>query len=373
MVSLLHTADWQIGAAFGQFDADDAPFLASARIESVKTLASLASERQLDVVVVTGDVFDQQTVQDAVIRRLFNAMEAYAGRWVLLAGNHDAALVQSVWTRASRLRCIPPNVTVVLEQKTILIEELKLALLCAPLTQRHTYGDTTEFFDAEETPDGFLRVGLAHGSVQGYLPDDIDSANPIAANRAQTARLDYLALGDWHGALSINARTWYSGTHEQDRFKTNDPGYALVVTLTESGAEPVVSRERIGKYTWHRWEKNIAVSTDANLLADELATLDESNVLRVTVTGTADMRTTTAIALALEQCRAKVRALRSDMTGLTVLPSEEEISDLSAQGGYVAAAVARLKDLQSDPVQSNVASEALMILAQIQRDTKEAA
>ena len=56
-------------------------------------------------------------------------------------------------------------------------------MLAAPLTQRHTYNDTTEFFDTFETPDGWLRVGLAHGSVAGILADDIDSANPISASR----------------------------------------------------------------------------------------------------------------------------------------------------------------------------------------------
>ncbi|CAE6767485.1 hypothetical protein R70006_03787 [Paraburkholderia domus] len=72
------------------------------------------------------------------------------------------------------------------------------------------------------------------------------------------------------------------------------------------------------------------------------------------MTGTADMSTTAAVALAIEQCRAKVRAHRSDMTGLTVLPSDEEIVTLSAQGGYVATIVAPLQELQSDPAQSKV-------------------
>jgi hypothetical protein len=72
------------------------------------------------------------------------------------------------------------------------------------------------------------------------------------------------------------------------------------------------------------------------------------------MTGTADMSTTAAVALAIEQSRTKVRALRSDITGLTVLPSDEEIVTLSAQGGYVATIVAPLQELQSDPAQSKV-------------------
>ena len=42
-----------------------------------------------------------------------------------------------------------------------------------------------------------MRIGMAYGAAQGALAVDIDSANPIAADRAITARLDYPALGDW--------------------------------------------------------------------------------------------------------------------------------------------------------------------------------
>jgi hypothetical protein len=68
------------------------------------------------------------------------------------------------------------------------------------------------------------------------------------------------------------------------------------------------------------------------------------------MTGTADMSTNAAVALAVEQCRAKVRALRSDMTGLAVLPSDGEIVTLGAQGGYDATIVAPLQELQSTPL-----------------------
>jgi hypothetical protein len=63
------------------------------------------------------------------------------------------------------------------------------------LTQRHTYGDLTAWFDTAQTPAPLIRIGLAHGSVQGILAEDIDSANPIALDRPELARLDYLALG----------------------------------------------------------------------------------------------------------------------------------------------------------------------------------
>ena len=193
---LLHTADWQIGAQFGQFEPAEAAYLADARIETVRTIAALAREKQVDAVLVAGDVFDLQTVGDVVIRRLFSALEGYQGPWYLIPGNHDAALLESVWTRAARLGCIPPNAFPLLTPGVTLREDLRLAILAAPLTQRNTFDDTTREFDFLESPPGYFRVGLAHGSVTGILQEGADAANPIAAERASAARLDYLALGD---------------------------------------------------------------------------------------------------------------------------------------------------------------------------------
>ena len=62
MISFLHTADWQIGRVFSQFEPDDAAALFEARFVAVEHLASIATERGVDAIVVAGDVFDAQTV-----------------------------------------------------------------------------------------------------------------------------------------------------------------------------------------------------------------------------------------------------------------------------------------------------------------------
>jgi 3',5'-cyclic AMP phosphodiesterase CpdA len=372
VIRFLHTADWQIGTQFGQFEPDEAAHLSQARIDTVRRIADEATARSVDAVLVAGDVFDLQTVSDTVIRRLFGALQGFSGAWILLPGNHDAALVESVWTRAQRLNCIAPNVRVVLEPGVIELEASRCALLCAPLTQRITYDDTTAFFDAAETPAGFHRVGLAHGSVSGILQEGIDSSNPISPTRAVSARLDYLALGDWHGHLRVNERTWYAGTHEQDRFRANDPGFMLDVTLGEPGALPMVEPVRIGKYQWHRWEETISVPTDVDALKTRLAGLGNDHVLRLVVGGTSALGDAQALHVAVEEARARVRALRVDLGGLQVLPTDEDLAELGAQSGYLAKVVARLRGLQEDPQsepqQIKRAAEALLLLARFQRE-----
>ncbi len=346
MPKFIHTADWQIGRQFSTFDDEDAHPLAEARLQAVQRLAALAVTHQVDAVLVAGDVFDLQTVSDRTIRKLFNAMAGFSGAWVLISGNHDAALAESVWTRAQRLGVVPPNVILAMQPQPVLLHQARLAVLPAPLTQRHTYGDTTAWFDLADTPDDYVRVGLAHGSVQGILADDIDSANPIAPDRATRARLDYLALGDWHGCKRIDDRTWYSGTPEPDRFKANDSGRALLVDVAAPGSVPVVTVLDTGQFCWHQQEAVLHVSTDLDELLDRLSPLESDAVVDLRVQGQATLTQHQALEKALGATSAKVRHLRTDLSALNLTPSSDELASLQADG-YLADILAELREEQS--------------------------
>ena len=60
-ITFLHTADWQLGKPFGSIEGDTAALLREERFEAVKRIALLATERDVDAVIVAGDVFDSAT------------------------------------------------------------------------------------------------------------------------------------------------------------------------------------------------------------------------------------------------------------------------------------------------------------------------
>ncbi|SEF33513.1 DNA repair exonuclease [Variovorax sp. NFACC27] len=362
MISLLHTADWQIGRVFSQFEPDDAAALFEARFKAVERLAAIAAERKVDAVLVAGDVFDLQTVSDKTIRRMFNAMQGFAGPWLLIPGNHDSALSESVWSRAQRLGAVAPNIVCCLEPRPHKVAG-KFTLLPAPLTQRHTYGDLTDWFAAEPDEEGLPRIGLAHGCVQGILSEDIDSANPIAAGRAAQARLDYLALGDWHGTRQIDDRTWYAGTPETDRFRANDSGQALLVAIDGAGAVPAVEPVRVGQFDWQQWEPRLAVPSDIDELVRKLEQIGSGDVLQLRAQGTCDLAGHNRLGAALDAARARARALVWEGEALRLEPTEEDIQALHADG-FVGEALQALREQQGD-TDAELARDALLTLARI--------
>ena len=377
MTNFIHTADWQIGRQYNRFPPDDAAALAEARFTTVERIARLATELAVDAVLVAGDVFDAQTVSDRSIRRLFNSLEGFAGPWVLLPGNHDAALAESAWSRAQRLGAVPRNVHLALTPQVLTLEAHGLAVLPAPLMQRHTHDDLSAWFDAADTPPGLLRVGLAHGSVQGILPEDIDSPNPIAADRAARARLDYLALGDWHGCKQVNARTWYSGTPEQERFKDNGAGQVLQVVIDAPGAAPRVTPHAVGQHIWQQWHERIEVASDLDGLLQRLDAAPAKAVLDIRLAGLLDLAGRERLQRALSVAEARHRSVQCDESGLRLQPTDEDIASLRVDG-YLGAVVAALRDRQQGE-EGEPARDALGILAtllrqrQAQEQTGEAA
>jgi hypothetical protein len=363
VLHLLHTADWQIGKQFGQFEPDEAALLAEARFRSVESLAALASAQRVDLVLVAGDVFDAQGVSDRTLLRLFNSMAGYAGPWVMIPGNHDAALSESVWTRAARLNAIAPNVHVCLTAEPLLLDGPGVAILPAPLTQRITHADLTEWFAGADTPPGMHRIGLAHGSVQGILADGIDSSNPIAAGRAAQAGLDYLALGDWHGCRQVDARTWYSGTHETDRFRANDSGRVLQVRIAAPQAMPDVQPVSIGQYQWLGESAQLQVASDIDALLARLAAFGPADVVQFALSGRCDLAGLQRIRDAVVQAQARARSLRVDMGGLRIEPTPEDIDALQADG-YVGEVIGDLRAAQGvDGDDGELARDALVLLA----------
>lgn len=318
------------------------------------------------MVLVAGDVFDAQTVSDRTIRRTFHAMEAFAGPWVLLSGNHDAALAESVWTRAQRLGAVPDNVHLALESGVLEFPQQGMAILAAPLTQRHTYDDVTAAFDHLEAAPGLLRIGLAHGSVQGVLPEDSDFANPIAPNRAEAARLDYLALGDWHGAKQIDSRTWYSGTPEGDRFRNNDAGYALLVDIPRAGAEPVVTARRIGQHEWQQMHEVLSVESDLDGFIHALAAVEPDSVLDIHLEGQITLAGEQRLLQALSEAEARHRSLQWDFSRLRLQPTEDDIAALQADG-YLGEVIQELRDMPQD-ADNTTARDALAVLAGLLRE-----
>ena len=237
----IHTADWQIGKVFRFVHGAEMGGLQLARLEAITRIGQLAEEHDALHVLVAGDVYDHATPSPRTRNQVIERMRAHASvRWHLLPGNHDPYQPNGLWDQL-RTRGLPDNVHVHVESTGAVIEQGTAILLPAPLQHRRTLNDPTAWMDEHQSEAGLISIGLAHGAVHGFDTDEEQRANPIDPDRPQLARLDYLALGDWHGELQVNPRCWYSGTPETDSFQTRGRGTVLLVEIDGPNELPRVT------------------------------------------------------------------------------------------------------------------------------------
>ena len=374
-VAIIHTADWQLGKQFGNVPGDPGAFLRRQRIETVSAIAQLAQERRAAAILVCGDAFDSNTVADATLRQMLTATKQFSGDWVFIPGNHDPARAASVWTRAEGLLQDQDDARanvhfLVRPEEPLILQNGALAILPAILERHHESNDLTAWFDQAATPDGAIRIGMAHGSVPDFLPTE-EVHNPIAANRAETAKLDYLALGDWHGTLRINDRTWYAGTPEPDRFTSNDPGNVLVVEIEQAGAAPAVEKVPIGKYVWKMIEHSFRSEADLGALtpmANQLGPDPDNVLLRLKLDGIANLALHAKLDNWIDEWGAMLHYLEVDKKELLAEPTEDDLDQIASRG-FIRTASDRLRTLASDLNKSErereIANAALMRLYQL--------
>ena len=333
---LIHTADWQLGKPFGRFPTEVSAALSEARLDAIDRLAAVAAERGASHVVVAGDVFDNVDPGDRVVLQAVSRMERADATWWLMPGNHDHARPGGLWSRVRRLA--PGNVRVVDTPQAVEMEE-GAWLLPAPLEHRKTASDPTASMVDMATPPGALRIGLAHGSITEFGAVG-ESANLIPPDRARSAGLDYLALGDWHGHLPVGDRTAYSGTPEGDRFGRDEPGGCIAVEARQ-GDIPSMERAVTGRYRWlsRRWE----VSSPADLQRELDALRSETRLadvlLDLQLSGVASLSDRVTVVTELEDRVAhELRHLDTDSGGLIARPTPEDVARIDVQGALAGAA-----------------------------------
>lgn len=338
MFRFIHSSDLHLGKRFGNFSGDLPSRLREARHAVIARLAQHAREQGVATILLAGDTFDTETPAPDVRRQALTEMAHHAPiRWVILPGNHDSLQATQLWTT---LRAeAPDNVILATEPRSIELAA-DVALLPAPCTTRRPGRDLTEWMESEATPEGAIRLGLAHGAIQSFSEEAVTS-DVIAPDRAHRAGLAYLALGDWHGAVEVDPRTRYSGAPEPDRFKHNHPGKALLVSIAASSALPDVTPLATASFAWRTLELHLLDRDDPGPVLQTLlpeARHRRQTLARVKATGRSRLPARTALTQAIGNATPDFAFLELDDAGLITECEMEDLDQIDRAGALREAA-----------------------------------
>lgn len=347
-MKLIHTADWQLGKPFAAIaDPYKRSLVQKARIDAIARIAAVASAEGAQFVVVAGDLFDSSSADKAAVAEACSAIGQIPIPVFAIPGNHDHGGPGSVWEQDFFKResgALAPNLTVLLHTAPL---ELDAAVLFpCPMLRRLEPGDRTQWLRDPAVFQGVApdkpRIVLAHGSTQDFAgTDDDEELDGAASNRIDLTRLpveeiDYIALGDWHGARPAGPKAWYAGTPESDRFpkgESQQPGHILVVEPCRSES-PQVRMIPTGRLRWSEISFDFAddagVDRLSRQLAENLAQRTNEDLLRLSLSGSLGIEASNRLERLLLSLAPRLLRLKVD-NRTAIAPTEEEVEALTRQ------------------------------------------
>ena len=341
----IHSSDLHLGRRFGNFPEHIRGRLVEARHATINVLSGTARNHEASHVLIGGDLFDTETPSNLVWRQALSAMAAAEDiQWWIIPGNHDSLAAEALWDpfRAQS----PGNVHLCDAAKPVEITPGAM-LLPSPVPSRFPGRDTTEWMTGCPTSEGSLRIGLAHGGIVTFGSED-DGSETISSDRAASAGLDYLALGDWHGYMRIGERTFYSGSPERDRFKHRGRGICLALTIPGPGAVPEVAQILTGRFDWHDVALPLTPEQDpAAALADLLpgdGRARRDTLVRVRASGWTRLPARMELRRAAEDAAPEFGYFELSDAELATECVPDDLDDIARRGALRMAAEALYKD-----------------------------
>lgn len=262
-VKLLHTSDWHIGRTFHGAD------LLAEQEAVLGHLADLVVAESVDVVLVSGDIYDRAVPSAEAVRVATTALgriRQAGAKLVMTPGNHDSAPRLGAFAEFAAAGGLHLRATIDGLAEPVLLsdEHGEVALygipylepeparhaLGVPEARGHT-GVLTEAMrrireDLAGRPSGTRSVVLAHAFVTGGEPTA--SERTIAVGGVEQVPgsvfdgVDYVALGHLHGPQTLAEHLRYSGSPLAYSF--SETRQRKSVWLVELGADGLAEVRR---------------------------------------------------------------------------------------------------------------------------------
>ncbi|EYT78036.1 exonuclease SbcD [Streptomyces sp. Tu 6176] len=259
----LHTSDWHLGRAFHRVN------MLEAQAAFVGHLVATVREREVDAVVVSGDVYDRAVPPLAAVELFDDVLHRLAALGVptvMISGNHDSARRLGVGAgligRAGiHLRTEPAacGTPVVLRDAHGDVAFYGLPYL-EPALVKDEFGVARPSHEAvlaaamervradlAGRAPGTRSVVLAHAFVTGGEASDSERDITVGGVAAVPAGVfdgvDYAALGHLHGSQAISERVRYSGSPLPYSF--SEAAHRKSMWLVDLDAAGTVTAERV--------------------------------------------------------------------------------------------------------------------------------
>jgi DNA repair protein SbcD/Mre11 len=275
-VRFLHTADLHLSRPFGILPPQLAEERRRDQRRAIIRIADLAIDREVDVVLIAGDLFDSPdpdpTDLEAFVKECTRLSDA--GKLIFaIPGNHDYASPGSFWHRLS----IPGLHTFLDSEWDVrMLEDLGIAVAGIAFNRRNS---GRRAFDGLEMPTDMPSIVLVHASFEAF-EGQLQQYHPFSLGELMSADASYIALGHYHKFNPLTSSCCYPGTPEGigfDLAETEDR-FVVIGEIGDDGAaafEPV----KINRRTMRHADIDCTTFESQSSLFDAVRSLCERDAL----------------------------------------------------------------------------------------------
>lgn len=230
-VKIIHCSDFHFDTPFKEYEKNMAEKRREDLRETFANIIKMAREEGAQLILISGDVFDNSTVTYETISSMKKHFEQVQDIHVFIsAGNHDPLTSNSYYKSISW----PDNVHIfTTDMEKIELEELGLCVYGRSFSSNYEKEGFLKNFAVEDSSK--INIMVIHGElVQG---NGFSHYNPISEGDIYNSGLDYLALGHVHK---------YSGIQRTGKTYWSYPGCAEGRGFDELGPKGIVIGE-VGK------------------------------------------------------------------------------------------------------------------------------
>jgi DNA repair exonuclease SbcCD nuclease subunit len=234
---LIHTSDVHLGA-YDHKGQKTNP-LGELMEQGFARVIDIAIESKADGLLICGDFFDNDRVNDATVEYAGAQIARFPGRTYIVPGNHDPMDPGRIYNRFS-LESMAPNLRIVRAHLGEYLEDPDLDLV---VWGRAFLESDWTFRPLQGLParlDDRWHVALAHGH---YIPEGgFDTHRSLLMHQSEIAAAagnwDYMAFGHWEAQADVSQEgvvAVYSGAPMAISGENRKAGWAAIVDFDDAG------------------------------------------------------------------------------------------------------------------------------------------
>jgi exonuclease SbcD len=258
------TSDVHLGMKFAGYPSVQAKLI-EARFQALKRCIDIANERECELFVVGGDLFDRVSVAKGDIQRAADVLGDFQGGLVaVLPGNHDFITQRPDGLWAIFKGFADNNVLVLESSKAYPLKpyDLDATLYAAPCQAKHSAENCIGWIrEIEKDKEIKFHIGIAHGSLEGLSPDFSKDYYPMTESELLSCGVDLWLMGHTHVPYPTipgpKSKVFYPGTPEPDGYDCAHEGKGLLIEISED-KEIKATFVSIGSYQFVHEEAEIS-------------------------------------------------------------------------------------------------------------------